>query len=105
MQELGSMLERKEQLDRNAPDQIIDRDPTVALNEFLATHRQWKRNSAHVYWKQEGYSHLDLKDYIVSSIQVWSRGLPVGAHSDFLSSRKQEHAGCMRLLSFSIYSS
>lgn len=30
----------------------------------------WKLTDAHVYWKQDGWKHLQMNDYMVSSIQV-----------------------------------
>ena len=53
-------------------DKVIEHDPVTALQYFLDTHPAWMQNDSRVFWKQEGWRHLKMEDYMISSIQVWS---------------------------------
>jgi hypothetical protein len=55
----------------NPLDRIfMDHDPVAVLNDSLDALPIWKHTDAHVYWEQDGCKHLQMKDYMVSSIQV-----------------------------------
>ena len=67
---LNNALQRHDRLLGNHPDKIISHDPVAALDRFLDAHPAWKQADAHVYWKQDGWKLLEMKDYMVSSVQV-----------------------------------
>jgi hypothetical protein len=49
---------------------ISDHNPVTALNNFLGKHPAWKDAKVHVYWKQKEFEDLQMKDYVVTSVQV-----------------------------------
>ena len=68
---LGTALHRKRILTSKPDDHIISgRDPAAFLQKFLYDHPVWGHPDVHVYWKQPGWKHLQMKDYMVSSVQV-----------------------------------
>jgi hypothetical protein len=42
----------------------------ASLLKFIKEHPEWGHPDAHVYWKQDGFKHLEMKEYMISSFQV-----------------------------------
>ena len=90
-------------LKNRADDVKIERDPVASLTKFLEDNPEWSHHDAHVFWKQDGWKHLEKKDYMISSFQVACFGLPLILSQTLC--RDQDLAGCMQSSFCNIFSS